>query len=205
MPNQKLTGEVLMNIGFVDIATWEADGDLIVYRLDGGDSDAKQVMLDEPNALYAFVCGEEVLYVGKTARSIGKRFIGYRRPGKTQQTNLRCQRNIKAALAEGAEIRILVFTPISHLRYADFEINLAAGLKDPLIRAFDPPWNGSKRGQPITEEAEREQAQEADTEQRDAVHPDDIQHKAMATPPALATFTVTLGATYYEKGFLNPV
>lgn len=23
MPNQKLTGEVLMNIGFVDIATWE--------------------------------------------------------------------------------------------------------------------------------------------------------------------------------------
>jgi hypothetical protein len=97
-----------------------------------------------------------------------------------------------------------VFTPISHLRYADFEINLAAGLKDPLIRAFDPPWNGRKRGQPITEEAEREEAEEADTEQRDAVHPDGIQHKAMATPPALATFTVTLGATYYEKGFLNP-
>lgn len=204
MSNHKLNGEVLLNIGFVDIATWEADGDFIAYRLVGGDSDAKQVMLHEPNALYAFACGEDVLYVGKTARSIGKRFVGYCRPGKTQQTNLRCHRNIKAALAEGAEIRILVFTPISHLRYADFEINLAAGLEDSLIKTFDPPWNGRERGQPITEEAEREEAEEAATEQPDALNADGIQQKTMATTPALATFTVTLGTTYYEKGFLNP-
>lgn len=115
MPNRKLTTEVLLNIGFVDIARWEADGDYIAYRLDGPDSDAEQVMLDEPNALYGFVRGDEVLYIGKTARSIRKRYIGYC-PGKRQVTNQRCHRNIKAAIAEGAEIRILAFTPISRTR-----------------------------------------------------------------------------------------
>ncbi|WP_309083951.1 hypothetical protein [Chelativorans sp.] len=41
------------------MARWEAGGDFIAYRLDGLDPDAQQVMLDEPNALYAFVLGED--------------------------------------------------------------------------------------------------------------------------------------------------
>lgn len=199
-----LNGEVLLNIGFVDVGKWEAAGDYIGYRLDGQDSDANQIMLDVPNALYAFARGDAVLYLGKTARSIRRRYVGYCRPGKRQRTNLRCHRNIKAALAQGVDIRILVFTPISQLRYADFEINLAAGLEDSLIRAFDPPWNGRERGQPITEEAEREEAEETEAEPTDAALADDIQPEARASATALATFTVVLGPTYYDKGFLNP-
>ena len=43
-------------------------------------------------------------------------------------------------------LRILVFNPISNLRYGDFDINLAAGLEDSLIAEFSPPWNGRERG-----------------------------------------------------------
>ncbi|RVC61092.1 GIY-YIG nuclease family protein, partial [Mesorhizobium sp. M2A.F.Ca.ET.046.02.1.1] len=187
-----LNSEILLNLGFVDVGKWEPSGDYITYRLDGENSDADQVMLDVPNALYAFVRGDTVLYLGKTARSIRRRYVGYCRPGKRQRTNLRCHRNIKAVLAQGIDIRILVFTPISQLRYADFEVNLAAGLEDSLIQAFDPPWNGRERGQPITEEAEREEAEETQAEPSDAEQANDIQPEAMASAPALATFTVTL-------------
>lgn len=204
MTNPELNAEVLLNLGFVDVGKWQPSGDFIAYQLDGEDAAANQVLLDASNALYAFVRGDEVLYIGKTARSIRKRYVGYCRPGKRQATNLRCHGNIKAAILAGNEIRILAFAPITHLRYADFEINLAAGLEDSLIRAFDPPWNGRERGQPITEEAEREEAEETEAGPTDAVRADDIQPDAKASAPALATFTVVLGPTYYDKGFLNP-
>ncbi|TIT84439.1 MAG: GIY-YIG nuclease family protein, partial [Mesorhizobium sp.] len=196
MTNPELNADVLLNLGFVDVGRWETAGDDIGYRLDGVDAEANQVMLDVPNALYAFVRGDDVQYIGKTARSIRRRYVGYCRPGKRQRTNLRCHRNIQAAIQENTEIRILVFTPISHLRYSDFEINLAAGLEDSLIKAFDPPWNGRERGQPITEEAEREEAEEIGSEQLGASAESDSQLKPKASGPALAT--VVLGPTYYK-------
>ncbi|MHA6643672.1 GIY-YIG nuclease family protein [Mesorhizobium sp. A623] len=205
MANPELTAEVLLNIGFVDVGRWQPSGDFIAYQLDGYDAAANEVLLDAANALYAFVKGDDVLYIGKTARSIRKRYLGYCRPGKRQATNQRCHRNIKAAIAQGTEIRIFVFTPISHLRYADFEINLAAGLEDSLIRQFDPPWNGRERGKPISEEAEREEAEETEPVQAGVPASADILPEvSSASGPAMATFTIVLGPTYYNKGFLNP-
>lgn len=204
MPNPELDAEVLLNIGFVDLGRWQVAGDVIAYELDGPDAEANQVLLDARNSLYAFVKGEQVLYVGKTARSIRKRYVGYCRPGKRQVTNQRCHRNIKAAIGEGTEIRIFVFTPIAHLRYADFEINLAAGLEDSLIHAFDPPWNGKDKGQPISEDAEREEAEESEAEKPDAAAIANVWPGPQTFGPALASFTVQLGPTYYQKGFLNP-
>ncbi|MER9203463.1 GIY-YIG nuclease family protein [Mesorhizobium sp. M0933] len=204
MANPELNVDVLLNLGFVDIGRWVSAGEDIAYQLDGVGADANGVMLDVPNALYAFVRGDDVQYIGKTARSIRRRYVGYCRPGKRQRTNLRCHRNIQAAIGGGTEIRILAFTPISHLRYTDFEINLAAGLEDSLIKAFDPPWNGREKGQPITEEAEREEAEETGGEPPSASAEFDIQSDSGTSDPALASFTILLGPTYYKKGFLNP-
>ncbi|WP_292465339.1 hypothetical protein [Mesorhizobium sp.] len=81
MTDPELNAEVLLNIGFVDVGSWQAGGDVIVYELDGSDAEANQVLLNAPNALYAFVEGDQVLYIGKTARSIRKRYVGYCRPG----------------------------------------------------------------------------------------------------------------------------
>jgi hypothetical protein len=126
----QLTGEALLNIGFRDIAKWvKADkGSSIQYEIDGTKAEAD---FEVRNALYAFVQNETVCYVGKTARSIKQRFIGYCTPSETQTTNLRCHRNIKELTEEGKIVRIFVFTPTSQLRYGEFEIDLAAGLKSP--------------------------------------------------------------------------
>lgn len=203
MANPGLNTEVLLNLGFVDIGRWRPNGDYIVYELDGENDTANEVRLDYKNALYAFAGGDRVLYIGKTARSIRKRYVGYCRPGKRQATNQRCHRNIKSAIAGGEEIRILVFNSPPNFQYGDFEINLAAGLEDDLIRRFNPPWNGRDRGRPISEEAEREETEQAHME---TTAPDDtdIRSGLAASSRAAASFTVTLGPTYYNKGFLNP-
>ncbi len=203
MTDSQSNAEVLLNLGFVDVGKWQPKNDSIAYDLDGADASASEVMLDAPNALYAFAHSDQVVYIGKTARSIRKRYVGYCRPGKTQATNQRCHRNIKAAIAKGAEIRIFVFTPITHLRYSEFEINLAAGLEDSLIREFDPPWNGRDRGKPISEETEREEVEETQFGASDVVAFADSSLDPPASVQAKATFSVVLGVTYYEKGIIN--
>lgn len=196
-----LSSEVLLNLGFMDVARWVHHGDLLTYELDHEDAATLQGRLDDPAALYAFVQDDQVRYIGKTARSVRKRFVGYCRPGIRQSTNIRCHRRIKEALASGGEVRILLFTPTSHLRYGDFDINLAAGLEDSLIKVFDPPWNGRERGQPISEEAERE-GEEAPAELSERTAP--LSENPPAAPSAIATFAITVGPTYYTQGFINP-
>lgn len=199
-----LNRETLLNLGFLDVGRWELSNDEIAYHLDGERAVTNGVLLDDPNALYAFVQGEQVQYIGKTTRGVRKRFVTYRRPGKSQRTNLRCNAKIKEALKAGAEIRVLVFAPISHLRYLDFEINLAAGLEDSLIKAFDPPWNGRERDKPITEEAEREEAEEDTSLQAAEAVESEASPPGRANDPALASFKIKLGQAYLEQGLINP-
>jgi len=204
----ELTADTLLNLGFRDVGMWTAskrDG-CLEYRLDGAGAKADELALSERNSLYAFVKGDEVKYLGKTARTIRERFAGYRNPGQSQRTNLRCNREIREMLRCGAVIRIFVFNPISLFRYGDFEINLAAGLEDALIEAFDPPWNGRERGRAITEEAEREELEEAGlpaNEEPDL--PDDSAAAPNARPgSSVCSFKIVLGEAYYRQGIINP-
>lgn len=133
------------------MGAWLASGGTIAFKLEGEKATVNDVLVDTPNALYAFVRSDAVQYIGKTTQSVRKRFAGYRNPGQDQRTNLRCNAKIKEVLVAGGEVRILVFTPIPDLRYGDYDINLAAGLEDSLIKAFEPPWNGRYKGKPVTE------------------------------------------------------
>jgi hypothetical protein len=211
----QLTAETLLNIGFRDVATWAKvnKGDGLSYSFDGANAAADRALLDVRNALYAFVEGDTVKYVGKTARSIRKRFVGYCTPGKSQQTNWRCHQHIKSLLEKGDAIRILVFTPISQLRYGDFEIDLAAGLEESLIAAFAPPWNGRDGTRLITEEAEREATDEPEpspaNESSLTQSPPFSKEMSIGTERAPSahdhtTFQIRLGPTYYHQGFINP-
>ena len=96
-----------------------------------------------------------------------------------------------------------MFTPISNLRYLDFEINLAAGLEDSLIAAFAPPWNGREKGKLVSEDAEREQVEEA-ADTRPAGSERAIEQIGPTPAPALAAFEITLGQAYYHQGLINP-
>ena len=201
----QLTADTLLNLGFRDVAVWALSQgeDGIEYRLDGANAQADKLLLDETNSLYAFVHGEQVKYIGKTARTVRERFVGYRNPSQRQRTNWRCNGKIREMLKAGEIVRIFVFNPISHLRYGDFDINLAAGLEDSLITEFKPPWNGSERGRPISEEAEREKEEEV-TDRPKGTQGVDLPHAPIANPVGVASFQIVLGEAYYQQGFINP-
>lgn len=189
--NEKRTTDDLRAVGFQQIATWQSIGQGIGLKTDEARQDEILALLTASNALYSFCVGDEVRYIGKTARSLKRRLYGYCKPGPTQSTNLRCNKAIRDALARGETIDVLALVPITELQFAGFEINLAAGLEDALIRRFDPPWNGGGKGKAMTETAQTEAEQEGAA----ALGP---------TLPETGEFAITLGPTYYEKGVVNP-
>jgi hypothetical protein len=205
----QLTSDTLLNLGFRDIAAWVASRDSggIDYCMDGPNAPVR-LLLGEVNSLYAFVHGDRVMYIGKTARTLRERFAGYRNPHKQQRTNLRCNVNIREMLERNEVLRILVFNPISNLRYGDFDINLAAGLEDSLIAEFSPPWNGRERGHAITEEAERESVEGSalpvETSVETAAALPITPAPDSPTPVGSASFQIILAETYYKQGLINP-
>lgn len=200
----ELTKDTLLQVGFVDVAAWRIENQRIVYDLDGERVQANALLLDQSNALYAFTHGDAIQYIGKTTQGIRARFGGYRNPGRGQPTNIRCNAKIKDLLTQGIEVRILVFIPVADLRYGDFDINLAAGLEDALIKACKPPWNGRDKNKSITEDAEREKAEEATTVVP-LEEPQDVQPMIVgAAVCPVARFDIVLGPTYYRQGIINP-
>lgn len=201
--------ERLKSIGFESIGSWEED-QRYPERLAYGGNDAAgniKAKLRVASALYAFVQGSDVRYIGKTARSISKRFVGYCNPANGKATNYRCHMKIKDGLKIGKKTEILIFVPISELNYGEFQIDLAAALEESLIRRLNPPWNGGDGRPAISEDAEREILMENDD--RDSV----MQEEAISSglPPTenqvrtqIVDFRIDLGKTYYNHGFINP-
>lgn len=187
----------LEEIGFRQLAEWHLAGERLSYRLfqPGPESDA---LCAFPNALYAFTSGETVLYVGKTTKGIRMRFAGYCNPGRNQVTNQKCHNEIKTLLSRNTAVVISVFTGNQFFRYDIFEINLAAGLEDSLIKTLRPRWNGKFIPGEFVSETE-----EIETE---AVLPP-VAAPALSTAPAVKgrgkSFEVRLGKTYYGSGFIN--
>ncbi|UVC08182.1 GIY-YIG nuclease family protein [Rhizobium sp. TH2] len=197
----------LTELGFREIGHWQSGAvpGVLSYCVKELSDFGKGAVLDEPQALYAFVSQARVLYIGKTARSVRQRLMGYCRPGVTQRTNVRCNKCIQEGLARNEEIRILIFRTTAQLKYGSFHLNIAAGLEDSLIDAFKPPWNGAEKGRVLSEEAERELAEPVPTvAARDiAVKPDSPQSGTRSTDRNYA-FEIKLGKAYYYQGIINP-
>lgn len=196
----RLLADVLFTLGFEEVGCWLVDptSGLLTYVLDDLDAATRRRILDTPNALYAFLRDDEVLYLGKTARSIRRRFQTYCKPGSRQSTNIKNNGHIRVLLSAGQGVRIAVFTPVSQLHYGDFEIDLAAGLENALIAGFDPPWNGRDGGQSVSESAEREIEEDEGLPSKES--PSIPAHPAQVR----ARFQIRLGDTYYDRGIINP-
>lgn len=93
------------------------------------------------NILYAFVANHIVLYVGKSVRTLKQRMYGYRRPSRTQSTNIKGNRLILEALVEGSAVAVYALPDNGLLYYGGFHVNLAAGLEDSLVAVLKPAWN----------------------------------------------------------------
>ncbi len=126
--------EKLKQIGFTEIGQWICKGEELIL-LNPGDTNYQ-------NAIYAFICEERMLYVGKTTNSIKKRFYGYMRPGPSQNTNIGIKRRLITEIKNGKEISIYAFEDKGLLNYGDFTVSLAEGLEKSIIENINPEWNG---------------------------------------------------------------
>jgi hypothetical protein len=146
--------QILADIGFKDIAQWEVVDHRKLRDL-GDDVEVWRHIKLHKNALYAFYEATSILYIGKTARSIEKRFVGYRDPGKTRATNWKCHQRIRRLLNQKKTVRIMVLPDETNLQWGSFRINLAAGLEDALVEALRPELNG-KGANRVTESEQLE-------------------------------------------------
>ncbi len=187
----------LESIGFRDLASWQFQNEVLKHV--GDNPDEWDARLDVQRALYAFVVEEEVCYIGKTAQNLKTRFAGYCSPGKDQQTNLRCNEKIKERLRSGKGVRILVFHDRGNLQWGDYRFDVAAGLENSLINAFEPPWNSGGRQKKISESEELERSVLPGGSE-DGAKASEVQ---FTTTDPSKTFKVELGKTYYYSGFIN--
>lgn len=187
--------EALLATGFSFVCEWKCkDGGLILEPTI--EKDSYSAIVSASNALYAFCCADSVLYIGKTANSLKKRLYGYQNPSERQTTNWHCNQKIRERLASGMAVRVAAFVNDGQLQWAAYPINLAAGLEDALINAFEPEWNGGPKNSKRSESAERE-AMDLPTVKELPELPESAPQKA------LAEFSIILGQTYYNIGIIN--
>lgn len=148
----------LERLGFLNIAEWILNEAKL--QAVGDDADVWKALTKEERALYAFCHDSKVLYIGKTTRSIKKRFMGYCSPGEGKSTNKKCHKEIWRLLGLRKSVRILVFPDTAKLQWDGFRINLAAGLEDALVDHFRPPLNGNGGEEFVTTTAEDEKQAE---------------------------------------------
>jgi hypothetical protein len=120
-------------MGFRKVADWKIKAGALECFLED--------LSKAQNILYAFVSDGNVVYIGKTVRSLHQRMYGYRRPHSTQSTNIKGNRLILVALSSGSSVEIYALPDNGLLYYGGFHVNLAAGLEDSLVNAIKPPWN----------------------------------------------------------------
>ncbi len=113
--------------------------------------------LPNEEAVYAFVCGDKIKYIGKATYEkgyCGSRFKGYIRPSEPQQTNKRCNSEIKELIKRGKEVEIYIcttdrpeYTQYTHrYEYKDLlTITLISSLEEGLVKMLkkedDCCWN----------------------------------------------------------------
>lgn len=120
-------------LGFRKIGSWR----ILDERLSFDFLEGK----DKTEFLYAFVCGNEVLYVGKSTQTVYRRMMAYKNPGSTQRTNVRNNANLIELLSSGSHVDIYVLEEDDELAYRGYKVNLAAGLEDAIISKLKPEWN----------------------------------------------------------------
>jgi hypothetical protein len=126
----------LLEIGFCRAGEW--------VLKDGKLKDELEAGLPNSPALYAFVTGQTVCYLGKTARSLAARMQNYRNSDSSQSANQRVAGEIGRCLERKSAVEIYAFFDPGLLHYGAFPINLPAALEDGLIAGLNPAWNDQK-------------------------------------------------------------
>jgi hypothetical protein len=124
-----ISPDVLQRSGFQEVGSWvqAEDGGI---ALNGRASSGPGV----------YVIGDEIVYVGLTLRGLQGRMNQYRLVDPRQRTSARINGRIKAALAEGAAVKVFTAQPETS-QWNGLPVNTAAGLEYGLIQGLTPVWN----------------------------------------------------------------
>lgn len=128
----------LLDLGFVEAGSWALVSNKPCVTL----NDHRLIC----PALYALVEDDEIVYVGKSTKTLKHRMGQYEKPGPTQRTSKRNHASIASSIDAGRRVRVFVLKCDSPIEYRGVTINLAAGLEDPLIALFKPDWNKIGKG-----------------------------------------------------------
>ncbi|MFH6973458.1 GIY-YIG nuclease family protein [Neisseria sp. 23W00296] len=152
------------------------------------------------NILYAFICGRDIKYIGKTVRTLDVRMYGYKSPKSTQTTNERNHELIKQLLLKNKEIEIFALPDNGLFHYGQFHINLAAGLEDDLIGKIQPEWNGQRKSSQSTETPKYNLDSKSDEELSNI-----NEYNLIKERKSVVNYERTLENKYYNEGFFNVV
>lgn len=130
LPN---TVENLRKLGFTHVGLWETYLDGIRHVI--------HVHADQERILYAFTTDDDVMYIGKSRRSLSKRMDHYQKVATSQVTVIKNNRHIRAALEAGKTAHIYALVHWKQYDHHGIPINVAAGIEDELIERMRPPWN----------------------------------------------------------------
>jgi len=126
--------ELLEKVGFKKIGNWSTENKNLKHNISSS-------YLEECNLLYSFIVNGEIKYIGKTTNSLKQRMYQYQNPGPSQSTNIKNNKNILELVEKNENIEIYMFKEKEPVIYNNIQINLSAGLEDPLINKFKPEWN----------------------------------------------------------------
>jgi predicted GIY-YIG superfamily endonuclease len=116
----------LKKIGFELAGKWILENSTIKYQI-------PEILLSRENVLYAFVSGNEILYIGTTQNF--KKIMNFcQTSNPSQLTNNRNHENILELLNNGKNVDIYVLE-------AEPSKDLRTELKIQLISEFKPKWN----------------------------------------------------------------
>ena len=187
----------LKNIGFEHVGRWHCSESGLQLSLER--------LRDAAPALYAFVLCDEVMYVGKTKRTLGDRLYGYLKGTGTQRTNIRIRNNILEALRDAESVDILGFQDPKPEFYGRFRINLPAALENDIIAQLDPPWNGRRdKGRTSWDNAgPKEEKAHGPSLSQESPKPRSSLKAKVPEGGLRSSFIVTIGKTYLRQGFFN--
>ncbi len=183
--------ERLLEIGFEIAGEWVLDSDAPHIELDRYGSAA--------NVLYAFASGDELLYVGRSGRSLRLRMDGYEQGGPPRSMREKNRERILAMLMVDQPVEVYAMPDPGNLHYGSFRVNLAAGLQHSLIEALKPPWN--QNVSPLPSAARKPRAQSVRKQRRHLIENDSNTYTDLTTDRPSYRFLV--GYHYMDKGFFN--
>ena len=127
---------------FARSGEWYLENEKLLYSVCEDENFNETQFFDEEGKIYMFVSSSgEVIYIGKTSNTVRQRFVGYRTPGNTQQTNRRVNDSLVELIKNGEKVYIYISDFPNQLKWENFSISLSSGLEDALIDSIQPRLN----------------------------------------------------------------